>query len=645
MRAATLLILAALSMPVQSATVTPVQKVLQMMDEMLVKGKKEKSAEMVEFSTYKQFCQSTSAEKKRDIADAGDAIVQLKADIEKAGADVLELVKGMELLQVDIDEWGAQKADAEALAAKEKADFLEVQAEYAAAIDAVNRALQVLKSSPGQSFAQVRASLLQLSQSSQSRKLIETFLRKVQHDPAEVLLEESSVQTPKTYESSSGGIIDMVKDLGAKFKEEKYAIETEFAKKEHASMMVVQDLTDNLERANKDFSMKSTTKSQREKDKAEAEGDLASTTAGKGEDTTYLADLTKECAQRAAEFENNQNIRAGEIEALMKAIEIMSGAAVGGGTKYLPSFAQESKVLAQLRSSAFSPMQHRVASFLKRRAQQANSRILSLIAVRVAEDPFKKIKKMIQDMVDKLMEEANEEAEHKGFCDTEMGTNKNTRDEKTEMVNKLTAEIEGLTADIAKLGEDAATLGDEIAAIDAAVTEATTVRTDEKLKNTQTIDDSKVASEATARALQVLKDFYSKQTDGPAQGSSSTGVLGMLEVIQSDFVRLETETTSAEDNAAKAYTELMRESSKDKAVKSTTQKNKLNTKTEKEGDLEAAKKDLAGTQEELDAALAYFEKLKPSCVEAGESYEERVARRKEEIESLTDALKILEETQ
>merc|ERR1719161_2733504 len=152
--------------------------------------------------------------------------------------------------------------------------------------------------------------------------------------------------------------------------------------------------------------------------------------------------------------------------ALMKAIEIMSGAAVGGGTQYLPSLVQQSASLAQLRSSAYSPMQHRVANFLKQRAQLTNSRILSLIAIRVQEDPFKKIKKMIQDMVDKLMEEANEEAEHKGFCDTEMGTNKNTRDEKTSMVDEL-------TADITKLGEDAAALGDAISAIDAAVTTAT----------------------------------------------------------------------------------------------------------------------------------------------------------------------------
>merc|ERR550537_1053489 len=124
-------------------------------------------------------------------------------------------------------------------------------------------------------------------------------------------------------------------------------------------------------------------------------------------------------------------------------------------------------------------------------------------------------------------------------------------------------------------------------------------------------------------------------------GGSAGGVVGMLEVIQSDFTRLETETTSAEDAAAKEYTTFMRDSSQDKAVKETSVKHKSGAKTEAESDLANAKKDLKGTQEELDAALEYYEKLKPSCVAEPESYEERVARRKEEIESLQDALKIL----
>merc|ERR1719146_556894 len=358
----------------------------------------------------------------------------------------------------------------------------------------------------------------------------------------------------------------------------------------------MQDLQGSLDRSSKEQSEKMKTKAQREKDGAQAESDLADTTASLASDTTYLSDLTKECSTKAADFENKQVVRAGEIEALMKAIEIMSGAAVGGGTKYLPTFIQKSShtALVQLRSAGQSPLQKQVASFLEDRARKVNSKILSFLAVRVKADPLAKIKKMIEDMVSKLMEEANEEAEHKGFCDTEMGTNKNTRDTKTEEVDKLTALIEELTADIAKLGTDAATLSDEIFEIDTAVSKATALRTEEKEKNTVTVADAKVASEATTKATQVLKEFYGSQEEGTvAQGSSSTGVLGMLEVIQSDFVRLETEPTAAEDKASSEYTSFMRDSSKTKAVKEMDLKHLQNSKTEKESELADAEKDLA----------------------------------------------------
>merc|ERR1719252_490008 len=189
-------------------------------------------------------------------------------------------------------------------------------------------------------------------------------------------------------------------------------------------------------------------------------------------------------------------------------------------------------------------------------------------------------------------------------------------------------------------------LSDAISAIDAAMAKATAERNEESAKNKAVIADAKVAGEATAQALTVLKEFYDKAQGAsffqkPYTGMAGGGVVGMLEVIQSDFVRLETETTSAEDKAAKAFTQFSRDSSKDKAVKEMDLKHKTSSKQEKESELANAKKDLKGTQEELDAALAYFEKLKPSCVDAGQSYEERVAERKAEIESLQDAMKIL----
>ena len=70
-------------------------------------------------------------------------------------------------------------------------------------------------------------------------------------------------------------------------------------------------------------------------------------------------------------------------------------------------------------------------------------------------------------------------------------------------------------------------------------------------------------------------------------------------------------------------------------------KAKTKTTTAKERDLSATQDDLRACRQELDAALAYYEKLKPSCVDAGLSYEDRVKMREEEIQSLQEALQIL----
>ena len=61
---------------------------------------------------------------------------------------------------------------------------------------------------------------------------------------------------------------------------------------------------------------------------------------------------------------------------------------------------------------------------------------------------------MIKDLIVRLMEEAADEAEHKGWCDTELGTNEQIRKEKTDVVESLHAQIDELNAAIAKLTED-----------------------------------------------------------------------------------------------------------------------------------------------------------------------------------------------
>jgi len=269
---------------------------------------------------------------------------------------------------------------------------------------------------------------------------------------------------------------------------------------------------------------------------------------------------------------------------------------------------------------------------------------------------MKKVSKMIKDMIVKLTEEATEEAEHKGFCDTELGTNKITRDTKSQEVDTLTAEIEELNASINKLAQQITELSGAVAELDAAVAKATQERAEEKAKNEATLEDAKVAKAATEQALTVLEEFYAKASkatsfsqvpgapetfDKPYTGMAGGGVVGMLEVIASDFARLIEETDMGETEAAAAFKQFKNDSEIDKATKAQDIKNKENASTQKASQLGSAKEDLASTQGELDAAMQYFEKLKPSCIDAAMSYEDRVSAREEEIQSLKEALKIL----
>eukprot|EP00444_Apocalathium_aciculiferum_P031609 CAMPEP_0183484572 /NCGR_PEP_ID=MMETSP0370-20130417/178988_1 /TAXON_ID=268820 /ORGANISM="Peridinium aciculiferum, Strain PAER-2" /LENGTH=950 /DNA_ID=CAMNT_0025677863 /DNA_START=53 /DNA_END=2906 /DNA_ORIENTATION=- len=763
------LILLALGQPAVSdgvsakSEVTPVQKVLQLMEGMLAKGKEEKHEEQVQFAAFKQFCDDTKVEKKRAIEEANEKIGMLVADIEKYTATAAQLTKEIAEHDEDISVWTGDQKAATKVREIEKADYDALHKDYSESVDALQRAVAVLKK---QSHDRKQAaSLVQVSALKDLSLIPDSAKRAI-----DVFLQEPEgleVSAPEAdgYEFQSHGIVGMLEKLLDEFIAERTKLEKEEMNGKHAYDMLMQDLTAQIAQATQDREEKSEAKSKALQAKADAEGDLKDTTDTRDADQKYLDDLTATCEQKASDFESRQQLRAEEIEAINKAIEIISsGSVAGNAEKHLPSLAQQgasAPALAMLRSDTQNKMaQSRVAQYLSQKSRELNSRVLSALATRVASDPFVKVKKMIKDLLVRLMEEANEEAEHKGWCDTELSTNEQTRKEKTEAVETLHAEIDQLEASIelstneqtrkekteavetlhaeidqleasiAKLTEDIAELTKAVAELDAAMAEATKLRQEEKARNTQTIADSQEAQTAVAQALTVLKEFYAKAGDAtallqqqpespeifdspykgmqsenggvvgmleviesdfarlesdtkaseasaqqeydtfmtdskvdkeskskdiehkpespeifdaPYKGmqSENGGVVGMLEVIESDFARLESDTKASEASAQQEYDTFMTDSKVDKESKSKDIEHKTAKKQDEEQALTVKNEDLEGTQKELDAALAYFDKLKPSCVDAGVSFEDRVARRKEEVESLQEALRIL----
>jgi uncharacterized protein YoxC len=629
-----------------------------------------KQDEEVKFAAYKQFCEGTAAEKTSSIEDAEAEIEDLQAAIQKAESDAAVLAEDITGLDSDIAGWEEDRKEAKAMREKEAADYAATHAEYEESLDAIDRALIVLKKQSAdvpQGFMQEDevALLQEVTRKtkvpvSTKRTLLSFLALRSRQDPLAVSAPQASA-----YEFQSGGVVEMLENLMDKMMDEKRTLEKDEMGAKHAFDIMMLDLKDSISGAESMRGQKAKIKAGREETAAAAKGDLAGTTSAKEEDTAYLEDLNAQCEQKSNDFQARQQLRAEELEAIEKAIEIIASPDVSGNSEKHLSLAQTSFALRASVKSRVDPTRQEVVAYLQHSANKLNSRNLNLLAEQMSTlamaDPFAKVKKMIDSMITKLLEEANDEADHKGWCDKEMAVNGQTRDDKTEEVNTLSAEVDKLKADIMKLAQQVADLSTAIAEIDAAVAKATEIREEEKQKNKETIEDAEAAQTAVGQALAVLKDFYKKaatatalvqQTpeeeapetfDEPYQGmgGASGGVVGMLEVIESDFNKLEAETTAAEEEAAKEYDRLIAESKKDKAVKTADMDYKKKSKVSAESDLSDSESDMKGAQKELDAALVYYEKLKPTCVAAPEPYEERVAKREAEIESLRTALKIL----
>merc|ERR1719236_196583 len=333
------------------AQITPVQKVIQLMQGMLEKGKKEKHDEQVQFAAYKQFCDDTTVEKKRAISEADEKIDMLKADIEKYTATAAKLTKEIAEHDEDISVWEGDIKAATKVREIEKADYDATHADYSESVDALQRAIAVLKK---QAHDRKQASLVQVSAlrdldliPKEAKKTIDLFLAQGAEP------EGLAVSAPEAnaYEFQSSGVVEMLEKLLDKFIDERTVLEKEEMNSKHAYDMLMQDLNAQTDQATKDRDEKATEKAKTLQAKADAEGDLKDTTTTMEADKKYLADLTATCEEKAADFESRQQLRAEEIVAIEKAIEIISsGAVAGNAEKHLPTLVQQASSFAQLRS-------------------------------------------------------------------------------------------------------------------------------------------------------------------------------------------------------------------------------------------------------------------------------------------------------
>merc|ERR1719160_1804995 len=377
---------------------------------------------------------------------------------------------------------------------------------------------------------------------------------------------------------------------------------------------------------------------------AQAQGDLVMTTKSFEEDTAYLKDLKRDCQTRAREFEVTVKDNNAELTALGKAKAIL-----------LKKFAlvqthTQVHALAKAQVRDEDPKSRALRS-IEQLGRKLHSTALVSLAYRAASDPFGKVRSMIEDMIAKLLQEAAEEATQKAFCDKEIGESTASKDEKQGKLDKVNSRLEKAESTIATLTEQVTVLSKEVADSDAALAEATALRTKEKTTFVAVEKDLSESQEACAAATEVLREYYEgasliqtgqKAKDQADEQGDGSGILGMLEVAESDFAAGLAEARTVEEAAQADFDKLKGEAKMLKATKTM----EIKGKQSEMGSLKTSMADLGSDKEgltgELGAVLAYLDKLKPQCETKVPSYAVRKAAREAEIEGLKNGLEILE---
>mmetsp|Transcript_14844 Transcript_14844/g.34968 ORF Transcript_14844/g.34968 Transcript_14844/m.34968 type:complete len:700 (-) Transcript_14844:97-2196(-) len=669
-----LVLLVAIAAQAASLAVNPVQKVITLLQTLEGKITKEGEAEVKAFKEYTKWCEDTEQELGFEIKTATSQKMEAEAALAKCTSDEEVAETQIATLAQDISTCEKNMKNATSLRAEEHTTFTASEAELMDAIDTLGRAISILSKEMSKNPA-----LLQKQIGSDVQSLVTTLgavidaasfsgtdrqkLMALVQSKADSEDEDEELGAPAAavYKTHSSSILDVLEDMKDKAEEELASLRKSEMQALHKFELLKQSLTDENAALTKELGETKSAKAEASECMAQQTSDLGVATSDLKKAEETKATVQDDCATTAADHKTSMEGRAEELEAISKAMEVLSnktGAAEGrvysfiqlnrGSTRRFTS--TDSKAVVDIVSK-LAQKQH--SSSLAQLASQIGS--IMKYASTIGEDPFAKVKGLISEMIERLQKEASAEAEHKAYCDEETKKTAAKKEELTSDIDSLTAKIDKATATSAKLKSEVAELQKELADLTKLQAEMDTARADEKAAYAELKVDLETGIAGVQEAMRVLREYYGtseeesallQQPEMPEFHKAATGaggsIIEILEVVESDFTKNLAQATLTEESAQSTY---------DK----TTQENKI-TKATKEQDVKYKSKEAAGLdkavaehssdreglQTELSAVLEYSEKLVEECVAKPETYEARQARRAAEIAGLKEALTYLE---
>jgi len=475
--------------------------------------------------------------------------------------------------------------------------------------------------------------------------------------------DDSDVGAPAAavYKSHSSSIFDTLEDLKEKAETQLSELRKAESEASHNYALLKQGLEDQLAADSKDMDAEKASKASDEEEKATAEGDLSVTIADLKASEEKLASVTVDCKQVSEDHDATVAAREEELKVIAEAIEVIKSTS-SGAVDQTYSFIQ---VSSGIRSQS-DLKRSEVVALVKKLAKKHHSAALAQLASRIAavvrygsgggDDPFAKVKGLIEDMIAKLQDEAGAEATEKAYCDEQIAKTEEKKAELDATIAKLTTKIDQDAARSAELKEEVKELQAELAALAKQQAEMDKIRTETHADYVQAKSDLELGLDGVRKALVMLRDYYAKgseedaafvqQPEKPklfaAANGAGTSIIGILEVVESDFATNLAKEETTESAAQEDYEKTTQENKITKATKDQDVKYKTQEFTSLDKNIGELSGDRDTASTELEAVLEYYAKLKERCIAKPETYESRKARREAEIAGLKEALTILE---
>jgi len=644
----------------------PVSKVIDLLKDMLKQLEKEAEEDEEIYDKMACWCETNDKGKTQAITDAESRISMLTTKVEELTASSARL--GTEIKNLEKEKAANQDAldKATSIREKELAEFNDEEKDLLESISALKAAITVL----GQhhSLLQVPRSHLMgmvASVQMQMQKHSDLLQGVLTHAQRRAL--SAFVQAPQdyfdadptfkqSYVPQSGQIFGILKQMKETFESNLSASQ----KEEMASQKAYEDLKAAKEAeiaaGSNSIDKKSAEKATTDQKNAQAKEDIEDTKNSLSADEQFLMMLKEKCTITDAEWETRQKTRQLEMEAVSKALAVLStDDAHDLFTKtFNPALLQSSTVSQSTRRDKASKL-------LAVIAKKVNNPRLANLAVKVRLDAFEQVKKAIDEMVADLLKEKADEIKLKDYCVDEFNTNQRETAAKEREKTDLETKIADLESTIQELKDAIGVLEGEIAQLQTELKEAGENRDKANKEFQLTVADQRATQKLLSKALEFLKGFYDKkaaaaallqkkQPAGPPpppgfeeykNSAASGGVMKMIQQIIDDAKAMEKETIRSENEAQAAYEAYVKETNTSIDVKNKDIVNKSDSKAKAEKDLVEAKEDKDSVMLELEHLSNTKAELGQQCDFTIKNFEIRQTARDEEIEALKQAKAIL----